>query len=47
MILQMHCAVKGSAKPRMGTCNRLTIRMVAEVLAMEVPFQLRAAGERL
>lgn len=47
MILQMHCAVESSVAPRMGTCNRLTIRMVVKVLTLEVLFQRSAAGERL
>ncbi len=47
MILQMHCAVQGSIAPGMGTYDRLTVRMVAEMLAMEVLFEVAATRESL
>ena len=45
MILQKHCTVQDHVAPRMGARDWLTIRMVAEMLAMEVLFEVAASRE--
>ena len=47
MILQVHCAVQGSVATGMRTRNRLVVRMVAEVLALEVLLEIAATSESL
>ncbi len=43
MILQVHFAFQGSFAPRMRAYDRLSVRMMAEVLPMEVLFQVAVA----
>jgi len=45
MALQMHFASQGNVAPGMGTHDRLTVRIVAEMLAMEVLLKVAATGE--
>jgi len=45
MILQVHFSCQGSFAPGMRTRNRLMVRMVAEMLTMEMLLQVAAAGE--
>ncbi len=47
MVLQMHFAVQGNVAPGMGTYDRLTVRIVAEMLAMEVLLEVTARRESL
>lgn len=47
MVLQMHFIVQGHVVPGMGTYDRLTVQIVAEVLAMEVLFEVATTGESL
>ncbi len=47
MILQVHYAFQGSFAPGMRTRNRLMVRMVAEMLTMEMLLQVAAAGKSL
>ncbi len=47
MVLQMPCAIQGNVAPGMRTRNRLMVRMVAEVLTMEMLLQIAATGESL
>jgi len=45
MVLQMHFAVQGYVASGMGTHDRLTVRMMAEMLSMKVFFEVAATGE--
>jgi hypothetical protein len=45
MVLQMHFVVQGHIAPRMGIYDRLTVRIVAEMLAMEVLFEVATTRE--
>jgi len=45
MVLQMHFVCQDSFTLGMGTCDRLTVQMVAEMLAMEVLFEVVTTGE--
>ena len=47
MILQVHCVVQGNVATGMRTRNRLMVRIVAEVLAMEVLLKVAATSESL
>ena len=47
MILQKHCAVQDHVAPGMGARDWLTVWMVAEMLAMEVLFEVAASRESL
>lgn len=47
MIPQMHFAFQGSFAPRMRAYDWLTVQMMAEVLPMEVLFQVAVAVEGL
>ncbi len=47
MVLQMRFVFQGSFASRMRTYDRLTVRMMAEVLPMEVLFQVAVAVEGL
>ena len=47
MVLQMHLAGQGNTIPRVGTIDRLTVWVVAEMLTMEVPFKVAVTGESL
>ena len=47
MILQVHCVVQGNVVTGMRIPNRLMVRMVAEVLAMEVLLKVAATSESL
>lgn len=47
MILQLHCADQNNVAPWVGTRDRLTVRMVTEMLAVEVLLEVAATGERL
>ena len=45
MVLQMHFASQFDIAPGMGARNGLTLWMVAEMIAMEVPFEVAANRE--
>ncbi len=45
IVLQIHFAVEGSVAPGIGVYDRLIIRMVAEILAIEVHFEVAATSE--
>jgi len=45
MILEVHFSCQGNVAPGIGACYRLTVRMVAEMLAMEVLFEVAVTGE--
>ncbi len=47
MALQMYFVVQGHVAPGMGTHDRLTVQIVAEMLAMEVLFKVAATSESL
>lgn len=47
MALQMHLAVQGGFASRMGARDRLAVRMVAEMLAVEVFFEVITTRESL
>ena len=47
MILQILYAVQDHAAPGMGTHDKLTVRMVAKMLAMEVLLEVAASRESL
>ena len=47
MVLQMHCAVQDHVALGMEARNWLTIRMVAEMLTMEVLLEVAARRESL
>ncbi len=47
MILQIHYAFEDHVASGVGTRDRLTVWMVAEMLAMEVLLQVAARRERL
>lgn len=47
MVLQVHCAVQDHVAPGVWARDRLTVGMVAEVLAMEVLFEVAATCESL
>jgi len=47
MILQVHFLCQGSFALGMGTCDGLMVRMVAEVLTMEMLLQVAATRESL
>jgi hypothetical protein len=45
MVLKMHLVLEINVAPRMGACNRLPVWMMAEVLPIEVQFQIAMTGE--
>ena len=47
MVLQMLCAIQADVAPRMGARDRLTVRMVAKMLAMEMLLEVAARRECL
>lgn len=47
MVLQVHFACQGHVAPGMVTHDRLTVRMVAEMLAMEVLFEVATTRKSL
>ena len=47
MILQIHCAVEDHVAPGVGARNRLTVWMMAEMLAIEVLLEIAATPESL
>lgn len=47
MILQIHCAVEDHVAPGVGARNRLTVRMMAEMLAMEILLEIAVTRESL
>ncbi|KAI4089535.1 MAG: hypothetical protein L6R37_008028, partial [Teloschistes peruensis] len=47
MTLQMHCAVQDHVAPGIGARDRLTVGMVAEMLAMKMLLEVAASRECL
>ncbi len=42
VVLQMLCAIQADVAPRMGARDRLTVRMVAKMLAIEMLLEVAA-----